>query len=256
MERPDHYARGLELYHRGLYERALSELEPLTAQKNLVGRVARYYQGMSHRALGVEALRKGQFAIAEQHLRVTIDSIGRSSDLSHYLASLYAQTRRYRNCANELEKSTENKADNATAYRRLALGQWRAGRREQAYMTLTEGLRKLANSSQLHLQLGLFHAAENQYTEARESLMSAVEADCDNPDAHYYLALAEAAAGNILPAVRSFQRAFELQPSDLMAAYQLALAAGAAEEAEYRVTLRLPEPLAPVAGSEIRQLAG
>ncbi len=253
---PDNYARGLELYHRGLYEQALAELELVIGREGAVGQLAKYYRAMSHRAMGIEALRDGQFARAEEHLRSTLDSIGRWGDLSSYLASLYARTGRCGRCADEMERWAEKEIDNAGIRRRLALAQWRAGRRPQAYMTLTEALRELGDESTLYLQLGLFYASEEQYAQAKVGLTHAVQTDPANPDAHYYLGLVAAAEGDILAAGRSFQRAFELRPSDLMCAYQLALAGKAAEQNGYAFPLHLPEPLAPAAGSEIRQLAG
>jgi len=255
MSYTENYTRGLSLYHRGLYEQALEELGPLAEQDSLAGRLAKYYQAMCHRGAGLAALREGRFSVAERHLRSAVASIGPSADLTNYLASLYAGAGQCQRCADEMEKAADMEPHSAEAWRKRALAQWRAGRRPQAYMTLTEALRKLGGHSQLHLQLGLFHAAEEHYDEASRSLALAVEADCTSAEAHYYLALAAAARNDVRAAVRSFQRAHELRPHDLMLAYQLALAAKAAGETGFQVVLRLPEPLAQATGSQIRQLA-
>ncbi len=251
----DQYSHGLAEYRQGRYAEAMTELEPLCAQKGLIGRLAGFYQAMSHRAMGIEALREGEFCQAETHLRAAMDTIGRCGDLASYLASAYAGIRCYRRCAEEMEKAVDLEADDVAAWRKSALAKWQAGRRPEAYMTLSEAIRKLGDRCELHLQLGLFYAAEQQYEQANASLTSAVEADCTNSEAHYYLALAAAAHGDMPAAVRSFQRAFELRPADLMAAYQLALAAKAAGEEGLKVNLRLPELVAESAGSEMRQLA-
>ena len=255
MSQVDHYTEGLSLYRQGRYAEALDELSPLCEQEGLLSRVARYYHAMSHRAMGIEALRRGEFHQAEQHLHTVVEAIGRCGDMTDYLASLYAGTARYRQCAEEMEKAVQSDGDSASVWRKLALARWRAGRRCEAYMTLAEAIRRVGEESELRVQLGLFHAAEEQYPEARAELNRAVEADCTNPDAHYYLALAAAAQNDIPAAVSSFQRALELRPDDLVCAYQLAIAAKAAEQAGFGVILRLPELLSQPAGSEIRQLA-
>jgi len=251
----DNYTRGLSLYHQGLYEQALEELNPLAELNSLAGRLAKYYQALCHRSAGLAALREGRFSAAETHLRSAMASVGRSADLTNYLASIYAGAGRYDRCADEMHKAAELEGHSADAWRKRALAQWRAGRRPQAYMTLTEAIRKLGGVSELHLQLGLFHAAEEHYDQARSALALAVEADCTSADAHYYLALAAAAQNDVRAAVRSFQRAHELRPQDLMLAYQLALAAKASGETGFRVVLRLGEPFAQAEGSQIRQLA-
>ena len=255
MAREDHYTAGLSLYRQGRYEDALDCLVRAAADDGLDSNLARFYHAMSHRGLGIEALRSGDYLAAETHLRQAVSGIGRSADLANYLAALYARTGCHERCAREAERAAEMDASNPAAWRRMALAQWQAGRRPQAQMTLAKALRKLGGVSELHLQAGLFHAAEGRHDAARASLARAVEADCTRSEAHYYLALAAAAQGDVYAAVRSFQRAYELRPDDLMAAYQLALAARAVDEAGGSVLLRLPEPSAAMAGSEIRQLA-
>jgi len=243
------------MYRQGRYVEALDELNYLSDETGLIGRLGRFYRGMCHRAIGVEALSEREFPTAEEHLRSAVDSVGRTGDLAGYLASLYAGTDRYARCAEEMAKVAESDPDSATVRRKLALAQWKEGKRPIAYMTLTEGLRNLGDKCELYLQLGIFHAAEEQYEQARASFAAAVQADSTNPEAHYYLALAAAAQGDVLLAMRSFQRAFELRPNNLILAYQLALAGKAAEENGHSIFLRLPEPVTSSEGPEICQLA-
>jgi len=251
----DHYARGIELYRQGQYHDAETELAHLLDQSSLVGRVARFYYAMSHRRMGEQALQAGQFDAAEKHFSNTVGTIGRETDLTGYLASIYAITNRPDRCVGEMEKVADSHPQAPTTWRKLAQAQWRAGRRIEAYMTLTQALRRLGGCAELHLQMGLFHAAEDRFAEAKSSFARAVEADCTSADAHYYLALSMAAHGDVTEAVRSFQRAFELRPKDCTIAYQLALAARAAEQDGYHVVIHLPEPVVLPAGSQMRQLA-
>ncbi|HAU38751.1 MAG TPA: hypothetical protein DCX07_13675 [Phycisphaerales bacterium] len=251
----DAYTRGIECYRNGQYDRAQAELSSLRDSGGILGRLGRFYYAMSHRLLGTEDLRAGRYDAAEGHFRTALEVVGPQGDLASYLAAIYARTGRADRCADAMERIADAQPDNPSLVRKLAQAQWRAGRRQQAYLTLSAALRRNPATGELLMQKGLFLAAEDRYAEARAALAAAVEADCANPDAHYYLALAAAAEGNPQAAVRSFQRAFDLRPGDCRIAYQLALAAKACKQQGVHVVLRLPEPRVQSAGSQVRQLA-
>jgi Flp pilus assembly protein TadD len=245
----------MALYRCGRYRQALARLSCLEGREDLIGNLARFYTGLSHRALGIEAMRRGEFAPAEGHLRAAASILGREADLTSYLAAIYANTGRHRACAIEMEKGAEHEEATCLTWRKLAQAQWRAGRRAEAHMTLTAALRRFDDSAELNMQLALFYAAEERFEDAHRCLRAAVEADCTNPDAHLYLGLSAAAQGAVLTAAQSFQRAFDLRPHDLMLALQLALVGKAAAENGYPLVLRLPEPAPTPATSQARQLA-
>ena len=251
----DSYTEGMSLYRRGQYGEAAELLTRMTDREDLVGKLARFYAGMSHRAVGLDAMRDGRFDLAERHLRQAVETLGRDARLIAYLSGICARTHRYEACAAELEHACADDEGGASAYRKLAQAQWRAGQRQQAYMTLAAGLRRDEDHPALRMQTGLFHAADERFDEARKCLESVVQADCGNPDAHYYLALTAAAEGDVRTAAYALQRAFDLRPSDLLLALQLALAAKACAEAGSPMVLRLPEPTPPPAASEMRHLA-
>ena len=251
----DSYTEGMSLYRRGRYEEAVRLLAHVIGREDLVGRLARFYRGMSHRAIGIGAMRAGRFDIAERHLRSAAAALGRDADLTAYLSGIYAHTHRYEACAAEMERARTADCDGAAACRKLAQAQWRAGRREQAHITLADGLRRHGDHPALNMQLGLFYAADERFAEARSCLESVVQADCGNPDAHYYLALAAAAEGDVRTSAHALQRAFDLRPGDLLLALQLALTAKACAERGSPLVLRLPEPAPPPAASEMRHLA-
>ena len=251
----DSYTTGMALYRAGRYDRALERLAGVCGREDLLGNLARFYTGMSHRALGIEALRRGALEPAQRHLRAAVGTLGREADLTSYLAAIYANTARYRACATEMEKVCDDDQAGPEAWRKLAQAQWRAGRRAEAYMTLTAAGRRFRLDPGLNLQLGLCYAAEERFAEAYECFRVAVEADCTNPEAHCCLAWSAAAQGAVQTAARSLQRALDLRPSDLMVALQLTLAAKAAAENGRPVVLRLPEPTPTPATSQVRQLA-
>jgi tetratricopeptide (TPR) repeat protein len=239
----EHYARGTALYEQGQYEDAAACLNQVRGGADVVSRMARYYEGMSHRALGISDLAEGRFARAEGHLRTASELLGEAGDLTSYLASLYAQTGRFGQCASELEKAPPPAENAAGAARKLAQAQWHAGRREQAMLTLTEAMRTVGPEACLHLQLGLFHAAREDYAQAIESLTRASQADCTSAKTPQWLGLAAVAGGNLRLAIRSLQRALQLRPTDVMLAYQLATVARTAAGEGFRVVVQLPENL-------------
>lgn len=246
------YTRGLLLRGRGCFAQAANELQELIHQDDTIGLLSRYHYALAHRSLSGEALAAGDFPSAQRHLRSAMSAVGADAELGGFLAGLYARAHKPAECLRETEKaSTENAGANSPdSHRKLAQAQWQAGRRQEAQLTLSQAFRRFGPVGVLHLQQGLFLAAEDKFAEARESLARAAEALCDNPDAYRYLALSAAAMGDAPAAARSFQRALDLRPDDLMLAYQLSLAARAAATAGVKIVVRLPAPsLAPADGS-------
>lgn len=250
------FRMGVAAYCDGNYRQAIRLLQAAGRGDDVPGQMAAYYHAMSHRALGLEALRDGRYVEAQKHLRTAMHVLGESADLSAYLAMLYARTARPGKCAEELDKAQTRHGAAPARCRQLAMAQWQAARRVEAYMTLESAVRKFPQDAALQAQLGLLYASEGQYERAAPLLERATVLDGAHVEARHWLGLVQAARGDVAAAVRSFQRALELRPSDLSIAYQLSLAARAAKEAGRNVVLRLP-PLRvrPTAESRAGQLA-
>ncbi len=75
---PDPYREGMRLYRQGFYSRAVEALSKVFHAQGLVGTVARYYHGMSCRALGALALAQGKTGEAERHLAAAAQSLGKA----------------------------------------------------------------------------------------------------------------------------------------------------------------------------------
>jgi len=251
----DSYAEGMGLYRRGKYRRALVRLSSAAVGEDLIGRVSRFYAGMSHRALGIEAMRCGRFARAEKHLRSAINAIGPEADLTNYLAAIYANTGQHEACASQMERASDQAGGDPRTRNKLAQAQWRAGRKAQAYMTLGAALRQQGDDAGLNMQLALFYAAEDRFAEARRTFEHVIQTDCTNWQAHRYLALSAAAQGDAFAAAHALQRAFDLRPTNLMLALELSLSARASQAGGREVVLQLPEPTTAPGASQVRQLA-
>jgi tetratricopeptide (TPR) repeat protein len=252
----DHYAQGMALFHQGHYAEAVKRLLCVTTQDDLVGKLSRYYTGMSFREMGLSELRGGCYRAAEDHFRQAMNLLGTESELTGFLASALARQGRFESCSQEMEKLARHQDASSSVWRKLALAQWQSGQRDEAYMTIQRAIRQLGDVAELLLQLGSFYAAEEKMAAAREFLTRAAQADPSNADAHYTLGLVAAACQDLRLAVRSFQRAFALRPGDVLLAYQLSLAARAAAEHGFHLVVHLPDQSeAPTETTQARQLA-
>ena len=251
----DSFVEGMRAYRSGAYFEALEVLLPLIRRNDFSGRLARYYSALSHQEMGIEHLREGRFLQAGHCFRQAISLIGNRAELAEYLLLVYARTGEYERCAAEAEVVARLRSDDRQAQVRLAQAQWRSGRRPVAILTLTEALRRFGNWADVHLNLGAFLAAEEDFDSAREHLARAVECDCVSDKAYRYLGLAESACGDFHAAARAFQRAWMLAPEDLMVAYQLSLAASASARMGKPVIVVPPEAKRTPGESVIGQLA-
>jgi tetratricopeptide (TPR) repeat protein len=237
---------GVMLYRRGQFAAAARALGPLAGGSDALASMARFYSGMSSRAVGLEALAAGDFAQAEASLRAAAAQLGSQAKVGSHLARIYARTGRLQDCLRRLERIWQRRPD-AGAARRLAQAQWQAGQRHAAMLTLSEGIRRMGAEPSLRLQMGLFLCAEDRHGQAIEHFRACAHARGDDADAHYYLGMAYAASGDPVKAARSLQRALELSPWNTVWAWQLALAARAAQQAGVQVIINLPQPAAPSA---------
>jgi tetratricopeptide (TPR) repeat protein len=241
-------------YRRGDYQAAAELLKSLSDHPGPIGRMAVYYGAMADRALGIEAMRTSDFSLAEEHLSAAARAIGQRANLSAYLLACYARNRKFDKCAGEMEKVAKPNGG-PVEWRKLAQAQWRAGMKEQAFMSLYQAVRSFGDDSQIQLQLGLFCAAEERFAEAFTHISQAVQYDCDNASAHFYLGLTSAAQGDCVQALRCFQRSFDLEPDNLLVARQLSMAANAVHQSGSRFVLRLPESPSEQDSTPARQLA-
>lgn len=241
MGEPVHFTEGMRAYRRGDYSAAVEALGALSDQGDLLGKLARYYCAMGYRAMGVECLKAGEFSAAAGHLRQAIALIGNKAELVEYLLAVYAKTAQYDRYADSAEVLSKLNRDDVSARVRLAQAQWHTGRRPLAIMTLSRALRELGDKAELHLNLGLFYAAKEEFDPAAEHFRRAVECDCTSVSAHRCLGLLESARGKFTLAAHAFQRACTLSPQDLMLIYQLCLAADAAAKTNHPMMLTMPE---------------
>jgi Flp pilus assembly protein TadD len=239
--------RGMAFLQEARFEKAIAELQPLAGRSDLLGRTAERHLSAACKQAALAHLRAGRLPQAEAHLRRAVALLGPRGDLQDALAEVHARAGRYDLAAEELQRSIPQRAGDPTAWRKLAQALWRAGRRADAHLVLQEAVGKLGDRAELHLQKGLFYAAEDCLAEARRSFTRAVEADPDCAEACRYLGLSAAATGHHREAVESLQHAAELAPQQPLVMYELALASRCALQAGIGVSMRLGQlrPAAP-----------
>jgi len=241
MKELELFSKGMDAYQQGDYASAIETLTHLVNQKDLPGKLSRYYCAMSHKGIALELLKEGRFSESAKHLNEAIALIGNKADLLEYLLAAYAADKKYEQYARKAEVLSRIRTNEITVRVRLAGAQWHVGRRVEAIMTLTEALRKFGNHAELHMNLGLFYASEENFDLAARHLYEAVRCDCTSVDAYRYLGLIESARKNFYRAAEAFQRAYTLAPNDLMLAYYLSLSADAAYRNGQPVIISIPE---------------
>jgi len=249
------FSEGMQAYRDRDYPAAAETLAPVAERSDLPGRLARYYCAMSHRAIGLGFVEAGRLTEAAWHLRRTVSLIGNQADLAEYLRVIYARQGRREPCVGEAEYLAEAAPDDARAQVRLAQAQWHSGRRAPAIMTLDQALRRIGDRADLHLNLGLFHAAEADYDAAWRHLSRAVECDGTSVKAYRYLGLTACARGAFHDAVGAFQWACDLAPRDVLLTYYLCQSAAASAQAGRPVAVTLPASAAAPSESALDELA-
>jgi tetratricopeptide (TPR) repeat protein len=219
--------KGVQYYRQGNYRCAAEALEVYTRRKDLLGQTASHYYTMSCRALGVQAMGREAFTEAEQWLRRALEEM----------------------------RTSYSSRPGGDSGNRLALAQWRAGRGDQAMITLIDDLRRSGSSPARYRQLALLAAGDNDFVEAARWLEQAIQADCSDWRSWRYKGLVATVKGHLPEAIHAFQRAAALQPGNLELLWQLSRTVAAARDGGLRITLPLPEATMPVEETPLRHLA-
>ena len=103
----------------------------------------------------------------------------------------------------------------------LASIQRQAGKVEQAFETLREGL-DYRDNARLRIGAGLVYAKTGQISDAVEQFKKARELDPENPESIYYLGSLREEIGNTTSAIESYRQAVEMDPSYVAAHVGLA----------------------------------
>jgi tetratricopeptide (TPR) repeat protein len=239
------YQAGLAAFERGQYHEAIESLSAIVDQSNLPGTLARFYLGQARLQLGVSELRLGRHASAAAHLTAAREINPGSVALSRYLLACHVGQRRFDLAVREIERTRDQGSTDDALPIRLAHAQARDGQHQRALETLEEAIHESPGRADLRFQLGLLHAAAEDFEPAVKVLGEAVELAPFDAQIRQNLALALAAGGNARQAVEHLAVAQKLQPHDAYVALLFSLAVKADHAAD-DASLRLAVDPAPV----------
>ena len=233
------------------YKRAVA-LAPNSVQPHLA--LAIFYWGANWRPQA-EAELKAVLAIDEKHalanriLALFYLTTGRAAEAEAPLLRLaqtddsgailtvadhYARTKRVAEARSMYERLKGRKEMHDVAVTRLAVLDYKNGRREQAHAMLDEELKRETLSADVAALKAQLLISENRLVEAEEYAQKAVQAGPDSATAFYVLGLAQMARTENDAARKSFNEALRLNPKAAAAELglsRLSLASGNADDA-------------------------
>jgi tetratricopeptide (TPR) repeat protein len=237
------YQAGLAAFERGRYAEAIELLSAIVDQPSLPGTLARFYLGQARLQFGIAELRQGRYTSAAGHLTAAREINPGSVALSRYLLVCHAGQRRFDLAIREIERTRDQGEADDVLPIRLAHAQVRDGQRQRAVETLEKAIQESPGRADYRFQLGLLHAAAEEFDPAVIALSEAVTRAPLEAEIRKNLGLALAAAGRARQAVEHLAIAQKLRPHDAYAALLLSLAVKADHAAE---TADGPLAVAPV----------
>lgn len=220
----EHYRDGLAAIERGNPVEAIHHFTQIGEAAGAVAVLARYHHSQARWAAGLAALREGRLQDAQEHLREASRLNPNCADLADHLGRSYAVAGRYADAVAAFQQAQGNDAASPVRAIRVALAQWRDGRRDSALATLTEAAAEHPRDAATQFQLGLMRADAGPLASAIDHLRQAVAIDPGHADAHRYLGLMLATDGRMEEAVDALLAAQRLRPTDATLSMELGMA--------------------------------
>lgn len=225
MHRQESYRLGMAAFNAGQYDRAIEQLTPLASdgtdrQQQLL---CRYYLGQAHYRQGVRRFEEQRFTEATRHFQAAASFNASGGGFARFLIACHVGTRRFDLAARELETMLRQEPTSVDLRIKLALTLHKQGRRMDAITTLREGLCQQTNQAELHYQLGVMLAADDDLSEAERCFEKAILFDESHAGAHERLAQICAVTGRYDRLGMYLQKAHELDPFNARVAFQMSL---------------------------------
>lgn len=240
MEKRTQYRLGMAAYHAGRYDKAIEMLAPLgTEGSGAQDLLNRYYLGQAHFRLAVQRFEQKRFEEATRHFQLAAGLNASGGGFATYLASCYVKSGQYDLAAREFDLMLQQNPNDPQLRIRLALSQYRGGSPFEAMATLREGICQTPEAAELHYQLGVMLAADNDFIEAERSFEMALHHAPKHVAAHERLAQICAVSNRPERALEYMKRAQALDPTNARVAFQLCLMASDESTAD-RITWHVP----------------
>jgi tetratricopeptide (TPR) repeat protein len=218
------YRSGVEALDRGRFEDAISHLKPVVTSRGPAQVLGKYYLSQAHMGQGRRCLLERKHSEAVKHFRAAQKLNPQSAELGDLLVQSLISDNRPDAAITELEKTRTVHGHTVPRAIRLALLQWRLGRREEAVATLEQARRQRPDDADIPYQLALMSAEQGQYEAARTLLQDAVAMRPTHARAHRHLGLVFGALEQPEHAAAALADAARLLPRDAAVALELATA--------------------------------
>ncbi len=229
------YRAGMAAYLAGRYDEAIALLEPVVNQPPppddtrgpgrtaVLTSLSRYYLAQAHYRLAVQFFDAGRHDQATPHF----DAAARLNPSGGGVAEFLSQGRPLGETGGtDLEALLAARPDDVELRIRAALVRWRRGQRINAAVLLRDGLRRCPANAELHYQLGVMLAAQEDLSGAESSFKRALAMDDRHAHAHERLAQCHGVAGRTEQALEHLRRANDLAPGNARIALQLNVLSG------------------------------
>jgi tetratricopeptide (TPR) repeat protein len=211
-------------------------------RRKLLGLLKRRYEALDQLRRGVCLLNAGQYELAEAAFRRALDGAHADDALPSYLAASLSGQGKKAAAAACLAEAIAHGEDGPVVRIRHAHALFKAGKPEEAVLTLREGIRLDPQCAESHFQLGVLLASLEQYEEAELRFTQSVNIDHEHTDALVNLALCCGARKAPDEAHAHLRRAQAQRPHDARIALLLSQAAKAARSEGYCLRLRVEMP--------------
>jgi tetratricopeptide (TPR) repeat protein len=159
---------------------------------------------------GVEAMQKGQLAIAEDDFR-TVIALDPHSGAAHVnLGVAYMRKKRWDDALVELRKAQALSPDQPGISLNIGLAYYRKNDFAGAIEPFTASLRQAPQSLQARYLLGLCYFFRNRYQQASETLAPLWDQESSNPNYLYVLSIAAGKSANVSLEKQAIDRMFAI----------------------------------------------
>lgn len=201
-----------------------------------------YHQSRTKLRRGVCFLNAGMYDAALEALTEAARLNPNGDSLPRFLAAAHLGNGDYRAAAEQFEQAITNEQRDINLRIRHALSLWQWGDSTGAIDAFRHSLKRFPESDELHFQLGVMLAAQEEFEEAELRFTQAMVIEPTHHEALVHLAMCYGAQGRLPEAVRMLRRAQRIRPNDPRIVRLLAQAARSTRDKGHIVTVNALMP--------------
>lgn len=230
---------------------------PTTLSDDVLLRVREHFEAEDLTRRGICLLNAGRLDEAETVFTRAMSLAPSNSNIARIIISAYRRGGDGARAEAQAAAATRRSPGDVEARIRRAWMECDQGRPQAGIERLRAGLAEDPECADLHLQLGLMLASQDQFEEAELRFAQVTAIDNQRFDGWLNLALAQGALGRTAEGYRSLQRAQRLRPTDPTVALLMTQAFRAArdENPNVRLTASFPSDAAPGSSADIDELS-